>query len=74
MLQYSQIFEEWLRYGVIIMRVYCSLSVCLSVTFVCCVKTNIDLDIFEFFSPPGSQVKRGADIPTGPSYNGGMKK
>ena len=45
------------------------LSVCLSVTFVSCAKTN--KDIFEFFSPSGSQAilvfpaKRDGDIPTG---------
>jgi len=32
------------------------LSVCVSVTFVSCVKTNKDIFIFEIFSPSGSQV------------------
>jgi len=49
-------------------------SVCLSVTFVSCVKTN--KDIFEFFSPAGShtilvfRTKGGADIPTGTPLTG----
>jgi len=52
-------------------RGYCrhAVSVCLSVTFVSCVKTN--KDIFEFFSPSDSQTilvfpcQTGCDIPTG---------
>ena len=47
------------------------LSVRPSVTFVSCAKTN--KDIFEIFSPSGSQailvfhIKRGGDVPTGTS-------
>ena len=56
------------------------LSVCVSVTFVNCVKTN--KDIFEMFSPSGShtilvffRTKRDGDIPTGttPRPNGGVE-
>jgi len=49
-------------------------SVCPSVTFVSCAKTN--KDIFEFFSPSGSDTilvfphQRGADIPTGTPLTG----
>jgi len=52
-------------------------SVCLSVTIVSCAKTN--KDIFEFFSPSGSQAilvffhtKRGGAIPTGTPLTGAL--
>ena len=53
-----------------------AVSVCLSVTFVSCAKTN--KDIFEIFSPSGSDTilvfpyQRGADIPTGTSLTGAL--
>jgi len=49
-------------------------TVCLSVTFVSCAKTN--KDIFEFFSPCGSQAilvfpyQTGCAIPTGTPLTG----
>ena len=45
------------------------LSVCLSVTFVSCVKTN--KDIFEFFSPSGSQAILVLTSQTGWRYSDG---
>ena len=39
------------------------LSVCVSVTFVSCVKTN--KDIFEFFSPSGSHTILFFSVPNG---------
>ena len=57
-----------------VMRCLC---VCPSVTFVSCVKTNKDM--FEFFSPSGSQAipvflyQTGCHIPTEPPPNGGVE-